>query len=380
MISALYRTMRLQSTLQKINNIYAWTIIVVLSTSGAACKSVIKSDQAGELVGLDGGLQNQFVLLTLSSGDEVTGEVVGVYNEANFMWNPTIHSSLSVFTCTDLNASLESFSTTPGANPSIFSMSSRDFVSINIIPQPIDYIEYTDFMRANDLSFLNSPVAGEGWISTGWDTYHAWEDGRGNYAWDIGALNSNTMSYTGLGERNNQYAIWDVNVLLPMAGTVVTRVEKEIDNLPDITAAIDMGDHQDGSDVELEEKPQNLVEIKPIQGLESPFLLRLIHLRQNTIPDNIKIGGEYAAGTFVGTVGNSGTTLVPHLHVVWGFTDKNNRFWSLPIEWKNYNHRILMAYPTGYEYGTSHHHSYGFPKKGDCISNYNHRILMAYPT
>ena len=112
---------------------------------------------------------------------------------------------------------------------------------------------------------------------------------RGNYAWDIGALNSNMMSYTGLGERNNQYAIWDVNVLLPMAGTVVTRVEKEIDNLPDITAAIDMGDHQDGSDVELEEKPQNLVEIKPIQGLESPFLLRLIHLRQNTIPDNIKV-------------------------------------------------------------------------------------------
>ena len=112
---------------------------------------------------------------------------------------------------------------------------------------------------------------------------------RGNYAWDIGALNSNMMSYTGLGERNNQYAIWDVNVLLPMAGTVVTRVEKEIDNLPDITAAIDMGDHEDGSDVELEEKPQNLVEIKPIQGLESPFLLRLIHLRQNTIPDNIKV-------------------------------------------------------------------------------------------
>ena len=31
--------MRLQLTLQKFNNIYAWTIIVVLSTSGAACKS-----------------------------------------------------------------------------------------------------------------------------------------------------------------------------------------------------------------------------------------------------------------------------------------------------------------------------------------------------
>ena len=34
------------------------------------------------------------------------------------------------------------------------------------------------------------------WISRDWTGYHAWEDGRGNYAWDIGALNSNMMSYS----------------------------------------------------------------------------------------------------------------------------------------------------------------------------------------
>ena len=38
-----------------------------------------------------------------------------------------------------------------------------------------------------------------------------------------------------------------------------------------------------------------------------------------------QVGNEYSAGTKVGTVGNSGTTLVPHLHVVWGFTDMDGR-------------------------------------------------------
>ena len=40
------------------------------------------------------------------------------------------------------------------------------------------------------------------------------------------------MTYSGYGVRNNQYAIWNVNVNLPMAGTIVTRVEKEVDNPP----------------------------------------------------------------------------------------------------------------------------------------------------
>ena len=105
----------------------------------------------------------------------------------------------------------------------------------------------------------------------------------------MGALNSNMMSYSGQGTRNNQYAIWDRNVLLPMSGKVVTSIEKEVDNDPDIVAAIDLGDNTSGRDVELEEKPQNLVEIKPSIGKDSPFLLRLIHLRQNSIPSNIKV-------------------------------------------------------------------------------------------
>ena len=97
------------------------------------------------------------------------------------------------------------------------------------------------------------------WISRDWTGYHSWEDGRGNYAWDIGALNTNMMSYSvsrlilcitflfpyslftivlliiikstqscsqGLGRLNTNYEVWGKNVQLPMAGTVVTAVEK----------------------------------------------------------------------------------------------------------------------------------------------------------
>jgi hypothetical protein len=43
---------------------------------------------------------------------------------------------------------------------------------------------------------------------------------------------------------------------------VVTAVEKEIDNTPDMTAAVDMEDQEDGNGVDLEEKPQNLIELQ----------------------------------------------------------------------------------------------------------------------
>ena len=105
----------------------------------------------------------------------------------------------------------------------------------------------------------------------------------------MGALNENMMSYSGLGDRNNQYTVWNRNVLLPMPGRIVTRVEKEVDNDPDIVAAINLADHTSGQDVDLEEKPQNMIELKPAIGRDSPFLLRLIHLRQNSIPSSIKV-------------------------------------------------------------------------------------------
>jgi hypothetical protein len=71
----------------------------------------------------------------------------------------------------------------------------------------------------------------------------------------------------------------------------------------------------------------------------------------------------------VGRVGNSGTTLVPHCHVTWGFTSAAGRFWSLPVEWAAVRHRLLMLYPTGAEYGRYHQHTALFPHTGFLVSS-----------
>ena len=63
-----------------------------------------------KLVGLDIGLRNQFVRIKNDKNDdEYTGQIVGVYNEELFMWNPTIYTTISVFTCTDQHSALDTF-------------------------------------------------------------------------------------------------------------------------------------------------------------------------------------------------------------------------------------------------------------------------------
>jgi len=210
------------------------------------------------------------------------------------------------------------------------------------------------------------PVEGELYILTGWDGYHLWEDGRGNYAWDIAALNQYMMTYSFPGENNTDFAVWGRQVSLPMSGTVVTVTTTMPDNPPDLVAATDLMDPEDGK-IPVEEKPQNMIELR-VGGESSAFLLRMIHMVQDSIPDQIKVGHYYPVGTQVGKVGNSGTTLVPHCHITWGFTDREGRFWSLPIHWSQVQHRILLPYPTGYQFGRNHTHTLTYPRKGWLVS------------
>jgi hypothetical protein len=58
---------------------------------------------------LDSGLQWQFVTVELASGSVHTGQVIGVYNEAKFMWSPTKHSTIALFVCESLNVTLGDF-------------------------------------------------------------------------------------------------------------------------------------------------------------------------------------------------------------------------------------------------------------------------------
>ena len=90
------------------------------------------------------------------------------------------------------------------------------------MPQPAEASEYRAYMRAHGHVFSHVPVDTEVWISQGWAGYHLWEDGRcgehslclltkamfrSNYAWDMGALNSNMMSYSNYGTHNTDYEV-----------------------------------------------------------------------------------------------------------------------------------------------------------------------------
>jgi len=316
---------------------------------------------------LDAGLLWKFANVELTSGEVYNGQIVGIYNEAKFMWNPTKFSTISIFSCSDSSLPFSQFSTTPGEANAVFSLSSADILTIKLLEQPDSKVEFRHYVRYHGHVFSHVPVEGEVWISRAWDSYHLWEDGRSNYAWDLGALNSQMMSYSHYGTQNTDFEVFGKQVILPMDGRVVTVVRNEIDNDPNLNAAVEIEDHENGSEVDLEEKPQNIVELE-IGGEGSPFLLRLIHMKQNSVPMDINVGDMLTAGTLIGEAGNSGTTYVPHLHIVFGFTDMSGRFWSLPVDWANVKHRILLPYSHGYQYGPDHHHEYLYPKHGFCVS------------
>ena len=85
------------------------------------------------------------------------------------------------------------------------------------------------------------------------------------------------------------------------------------------------------------------------------------------MPEDLQQGQFLEVGTFLGQAGNSGTTFTPHVHLVFGFFDQNGRYWSTPIEWQSYERRLLLPFPTGYEYSDYKSFDYGYPKLGKLV-------------
>ena len=54
---------------------------------------------------------------------------------------------------------------------------------------------------------------------------------RSNYAWDLGALNSQMMSYSHFGTRNTDFEVFGKSVILPMNGRVLSVVRNVSSNL-----------------------------------------------------------------------------------------------------------------------------------------------------
>lgn len=173
--------------------------------------------------------------------------------------------------------------------------------------------KYRQFLIDNDLGFKNEIVPGAD-ILTGNSGHHKFEKMFGNFAWDLGVLDSLGKQFRDSGFLLDDYYVFDKRVYSPVGGTVVGKVSNQVDNIP---SPFLYGD--------LSEKVNNYLTIK----MQYPFYLSVVHFKKDSI--NVNIGDTIEAGQDLGRVGNSGVSYIPHLHyTLYIYEEGLKRFISVP--------------------------------------------------
>ena len=79
---------------------------------------------------------------------KLTGQVIGVYNERPFMWNPKDRDTIALFKCKQPDMSLDSFTTFPVSDNSVFTLNTDEITSIKVVePLDDDVITYEEYMQ-----------------------------------------------------------------------------------------------------------------------------------------------------------------------------------------------------------------------------------------
>jgi hypothetical protein len=249
--------------------------------------------------------------LTLTGGDEVTGEVVATYDHSRWWSQPTAERTWAIF---DASA----YAAWPDDRSFRFvKASSIEHAQLDtVVGAP-----YRERIRELGMLLERSPLDGVSWVITGHDSYHLEENGGGDFAWDLVRTDDNRRTFDGYGGDNADFYVWGSSVYLPAGGTVVAARDDLPDNTPGTSAALSF---------ELPCGSNNCVGLH----LGGNFYLYLLHLRQGSIPDGVALDMALPAGTLVGEVGNSGVSLEPHLHLSLLWYDEDvGHSWSVPAEY-----------------------------------------------
>lgn len=262
--------------------------------------------------------------LIMSDGQTVRGELVATYDHS-LWWDASDQLTYALF-------EPDGFFPYPNDHSFRF-VSSWDVLEIELATEAAQR-PYVDLMRQRNLMLELPPLDGISYVITAGERYHLEENGYGDYAWDLVRTDDTGERYfSGEGTRNEDHFVWDNPVFLPHAGEVVEVIRDAPDNTP--------GSYPDDA-------PENLVGI----ALGGSFTLYLLHFRQDTIPSEqdgscepatpgvpcVAVGAVLERGAYLGQVGNSGTSLEPHLHVVLLWYDSRAtvpRSWSIPVEFAN---------------------------------------------
>lgn len=167
------------------------------------------------------------------------------------------------------------------------------------------------------------------------------------FALDFDVIDENNKTFKNEGFDKIDYLCYDLPVISPANGTVVTVIDGIDDNRI--------------GDVNLENNWGNTVVIKHAEYLYS----KLSHLRKNSI--EVKVNDFVTKGQLIGRCGNSGRSPEPHLH--------------FQMQATPYVGSKTLFYPLGHylikENETYSLHSSDIPKEGELVSNINTTPLLS---
>jgi hypothetical protein len=274
----------------------------------------------------------------LADGRLVEGELIARYDHAQWWDEPAERLTLAVF-------DPDRFAAWPDDRAIVF-VDQADVVSESAVVLPSDRPRYRDWLAANALGIARAPSSEPMLVVTAHEEHHRAERGYGDFAWDLVLADDSGARWRDDGDQLDDYFSWAAPVLAPVSGLVVEVVRDEPDIPPGSLP-------EDGLAA-----PENLVGIH----LAGAFHVYLLHLRQGSIPSGLEpFVSTVALGDPLGEIGNSGTTLEPHLHLVMLYWDfERERFWSVPCDFFDV---WVAPGPRG-----ATHHEHHDPTRGERVS------------
>jgi len=283
------------------------------------------------------------------NNDIYQGNLISVYDHSKWWWDSSDEFTYALFI-------EDGFQNT--GDRSVMIISSYQINKIETSSNYLSIENYLNFLKTNNF-LLKLPFNEEVFVIEGNEGYHKEESGYGDFAYDfvINDVNENNFQNDGL--NNEDYYIYNKPVYLPIEATVFEIHDNHPDNVP--------GEYIDESEA-------NMLGVK----LNGNYYVYLLHLKENSIPmlENnncerdindvkcIKVGDVLEEGTYIGRVGNSGVSLLPHLHLTMFVYDINNidnvRMWSIPSLFKNLEQNVN---------GELSYYDFYQPKTGDYLKN-----------